>query len=96
MALRDRAKEAMSSAMQAGREQVAHRQEAKAVAAQQVSSVTSGCPGNHYVTEVNKGSINMRSWASHLNDMYAKGYRLHQVFMQDGNTVQVFEHHFHG
>lgn len=52
-------------------------------------------PANHYVTEVNKGSINMRAWQGHLNDRYARGWRLHQVFEQDGNTVQVFVHHWH-
>lgn len=49
-------------------------------------------PGSHYVTEVNKGSIRMQTWQSHLNEMYASGYRLGHVFEQDGNTVQVFEH----
>jgi hypothetical protein len=47
------------------------------------------------VTEVNKGSINMRSWQAHLNDMHRRGYRLAHVFEQDGNTVQVFEHYIH-
>jgi hypothetical protein len=54
-----------------------------------------GCPGNHYVTEVNKGSIRMQSWERDLNDRYAKGYKLDHVFAQEGNTVQVFSHHFH-
>lgn len=55
------------------------------------------CPdvGNHYRTEVNKGSINMRHWQGHLNDMYKSGYQLSHVLEQDGNTVQVFEHAFH-
>jgi hypothetical protein len=52
-------------------------------------------PANHYVTEVNKGSINMRAWQGHSSDRYARGWRLHQVFEQDGNTVQVFVHHWH-
>ena len=54
----------------------------------------SSCPDskNHYATEVNKGSLNMRSWQGHLNDMYGQGYRLAHVFEQDKNTVQVFEH----
>lgn len=52
-------------------------------------------PQHHYATEVNKGSINMNRWQAHLNDMYGRGYRLDQVFEQDGNTVQVFVHHFH-
>ena len=49
-------------------------------------------PNNHYVTEVNKASINMGRWQSSLNDMYGRGYRLAHVFEQDKNTVQVFEH----
>jgi len=52
-------------------------------------------PQHHYQTEVNKGSINMGRWQSHLNEMYGKGYQLDQVFEQDGNTVTVFVHHFH-
>lgn len=45
----------------------------------------------HYVTEVNKGDINMRHWQAHLNSMHQKGYRLAHVFMQGGNTISVFE-----
>ena len=52
-------------------------------------------PDHHIQTEVNKGSINMGRWQAHLNDRYKQGYRLVQVFEQAGNTVQVFEHHFH-
>lgn len=52
-------------------------------------------PTSHYSTEVNKGSINMRHWQVHLNDMYQRGYALSHVFEQDGNTVQVYVHHFH-
>jgi hypothetical protein len=58
-------------------------------------AAASACPGDHFVTEVNKGSINMRSWSKDLNDMYRKGYRLAHVFQQEGNTVQVFEHWGH-
>lgn len=67
----------------------------KAATAETVAAAAGACPGGHYVTEVNKGSIRMQTWQSHLNDMYAKGYRLHQVLEQDGNTVQIFEHHYH-
>jgi hypothetical protein len=52
-------------------------------------------PNQHYLTEVNKASIHMQSWQRHLNDMYARGWRLDHVFEQDGNTVQVFVHHWH-
>lgn len=53
------------------------------------------CGGDHYVTEVNKGSVNMRTWQGHLNDMYRQGYRVVQVLEQDGNTVTLLEHHTH-
>jgi hypothetical protein len=52
-------------------------------------------PKDHYRTEVNKGSINMRFWQGHLNAMYEGGFRLSHVFEQNGNTVQVYEHAFH-
>lgn len=52
-------------------------------------------PKGHYVTEVNKGSINMGWWQKHLNAMYEGGYQLEHVFEQDGNTVQVYAHCFH-
>lgn len=47
--------------------------------------------GQRYLTEVNRGSINMLMWTQHLNEMWAKGYRLHTAFEQDANTVCVFE-----
>lgn len=64
-------------------------------AANAASASQSECGGDHYMTEVNKGSINMRNWQAHLNDMHRRGYRLAHVFEQDGNTVQVFEHSWH-
>lgn len=53
-------------------------------------------PAQHYVTEVNKGSIRMQTWQGHLNEMFTSGYRLAHVIEQDGNTLMVFEHSFHG
>ncbi len=46
------------------------------------------------LSDHNKGSLNMGRWQSHLNEMYgrATGWT---VFEQDGNTVQLFAHHFH-
>jgi hypothetical protein len=44
-----------------------------------------------YTTEVNKGSVNMRSLTGHLNNMGRQGWRLHSIFEQDKNTVMVFE-----
>jgi hypothetical protein len=64
-------------------------------AVQVAEQVRSTCPGDHYVTEVNKGSIRMQTWQKHLNEMHQRGYRLAHVLEQDGNTVQVFEHHYH-
>ena len=57
-------------------------------------TLMSACPdpNSHYMTEVNKGSINMGRWQSHLNDMYGRAYRLAHVLEQDKNTVQVYEH----
>lgn len=44
-----------------------------------------------YFTEVNKGSVNMSTLTDKLNARYEKGYRLHTMLEQDGNTVCVFE-----
>lgn len=64
---------------------------------QQAIDHRAACPNpkDHYRTEVNKGSINMRHWQGHLGDMYAGGYQLEHVFEQAGNTVQVYVHAFH-
>lgn len=86
MGLMDKAKEARAA-------QVAGMEASAEAAKQAVGSCPQ--PGQHYMTEVNKGSINMMVWQQHLNDMYRRGYRLQQVFEQDKNTVQVYEHHFH-
>ena len=69
--------------------------EGKAANTEAAAAAAANCGGDHYVTEVNKGSINMSSWQRHLNDMYQRGYRLVHVLEQDKNTVQVFEHHTH-
>lgn len=84
MGLMDKAKEAAA-------QQQAVRQQSQEAA----RGVVGACPGDHYLTEVNRGSINMGRWQSNLNGMYQRGYRLAHVLEQDGNTVQVFEHHFH-
>lgn len=81
--------------MDKAREQAAQKQAADEAGRAAVRGTLSSCPGNHYVTEVNKGSINMGNWQRHLNDMYSKGYRLAHTFEQDGNTVQVYEHYYH-
>lgn len=81
--------------MDKAREQAAQKQAAGEAGLAAVQETLSNCPGDHYVTEVNKGSINMANWQRHLNEMYSKGYRLVHVLEQDKNTVQVFEHHYH-
>lgn len=77
------------------RDDVRKINEGKAENAARAEAVLGDCGGDHYVTEVNKGSVNMRAWQGHLNEMYRRGYRLAHVFEQDKNTVQVFEHHAH-
>ncbi len=69
--------------------------EAKAANQARAEAAREACGGDHYVTEVNKGSLNMRTWQAHINQMHQDGYRLAHVLEQDGNTVQVFEHHTH-
>lgn len=45
----------------------------------------------HYLTEVNKGSVNMATWQAHLNERWEQGYRVHTVVEQAGNTITLFE-----
>ena len=47
--------------------------------------------GHRYVWEVNKGSINMLLQTQRTNEMWAKGFRVHTVLSQDGNTIIVYE-----
>lgn len=44
-----------------------------------------------YLTEVNKGSVNMSTLTDKLNARYAEGWRLHTMLEQNGNTLMVFE-----
>lgn len=44
-----------------------------------------------YDTEVNKGSINMRSLSSNLNKRGSEGWRLAHAFQEGGNTVLIYE-----
>jgi len=81
--------------MDKAREAAAAQQAVRDTAREAAGGVVGACPGNHYRTEVNKGSIRMQTWESKLNDAYQHGYRLVHVFEQDGNTVQVYEHSFH-
>lgn len=47
----------------------------------------------HYDAEVNKGSLNMGSFTTKLNQRYEQGWRLSHLFEQAGNTVLVWERH---
>lgn len=70
-------------------------QRARHEAAKEVASASvAGChnPATHYVTEVNKGSVNMLMLAAGLNQQYGKGYKLAHIYELGGNTVMVFEH----
>lgn len=44
-----------------------------------------------YMTEVNKGGVNMSTLTDKLNARYDEGWRLHTIFEQNGNTLIVFE-----
>lgn len=44
-----------------------------------------------YLTEVNKGSVNMSTLTDKLNARYDEGWRLHTMLEQNGNTLMVFE-----
>jgi len=47
--------------------------------------------GDQYVTRVNKGRLDVERHTDFLNGAYERGFRLHTVFEQNGNTVMVFE-----
>ena len=45
----------------------------------------------HYDVEVNKGSLNVAALTVNLSRRWNDGWRLDQVFEQNGNTVLIFE-----
>ena len=45
----------------------------------------------HYDTQVNKGSLQMGILKNMLNNRWERGWRLHSIFEQNGNTIMVFE-----
>jgi hypothetical protein len=47
----------------------------------------------HYDCEVNRGELSMRWLQDTLNDRWNDGWALKQIFVQDGNTVIVYERH---
>jgi hypothetical protein len=46
---------------------------------------------NHYDAEVNRGDLNVSSFARDLNKRYEDGWKLAHIFEQGGNTVVVWE-----
>jgi hypothetical protein len=44
-----------------------------------------------YITEVNRGDLNMGSLERSLNDKHKDGYKLAHIFEQGGNTIMIFE-----
>lgn len=49
--------------------------------------------GDHYVTRVDRGKLDVERHSDFLNDAHRAGFRLHSIFEQNGNTVMVFERH---
>lgn len=47
---------------------------------------------DHYVTRVDRGKLDVERHTDFLNRAYDKGYKLHSIFEQNGNTVMVFEY----
>ncbi len=47
--------------------------------------------GGHYDIEVNEGSVNMKRFTAVANERHANGYRMAHVYMQEGNTIVVWE-----
>lgn len=45
---------------------------------------------DHYDVTVNRGEINMRSFADELNDRWKGGWQLDQAFEEHGNLVTVW------
>ena len=46
--------------------------------------------GPHYEIEVNKGSVTVGRFEDVANRRFANGYRLHQVYEQEGNTIVIW------
>ena len=44
-----------------------------------------------YDTEVNKGSLSIKQLKDNLNNRGKDGWRLVQAFVQEGNTVLIYE-----
>jgi hypothetical protein len=48
-------------------------------------------PTHEYHVDVNKGSLNAGAFERMLNAQAGRGWRLHTIFEQHGNTVYVLE-----
>lgn len=46
---------------------------------------------DHYDATVNRGSLNMGSFTKEMNKRWDDGWQVAQVFMQEGNTIVVWE-----
>lgn len=46
---------------------------------------------DHYEAEVNKDSLNMRSFTRDLNNRWENGWKLAHVYVHEANTVTVWE-----
>ena len=44
-----------------------------------------------YIAKVEEGDLSMRNLEDELNDRWKDGYRLHTIFVENKNTVMVFE-----
>lgn len=47
--------------------------------------------GDQYVMRVNTEKLDMERQTDKLNEWYRRGWKLHSVFEQQGNSVMVFE-----
>jgi hypothetical protein len=50
-----------------------------------------GFAAGHYFATVNKNSLNMGTLTTALNDSWDKGWKLGHVFMQNNNTILIYE-----
>jgi hypothetical protein len=46
---------------------------------------------DHYDATVNRGSLHMGSFTKEMNKRWDDGWQVAHVFMQEGNTIVVYE-----
>ena len=44
-----------------------------------------------YIAKVEEGDLSMNNLEDELNDRYRDGYRLHSIFVENKNTIMIFE-----